>query len=262
MEYQFSPLIKTSLLPIPQGLVMVIRDDLLPGGTKQRATAPYLRELMEEGHTSFFYASPFAGFAQVALAYAAQKLGVSCTIVCEKDQTQPGRRFHPFSLLAENYGAQIILVDSLSSAEVRAFELSHQSQSLKIPLGLDSPIFRQHLKTELMLQWSEIEKLSSQKIKSLWLPLGSGTLARTFNEIVPKEVLINCVNVRVLDSQDDRIRAISDNPRIKIYEAPMKFHEEARVLPTVPSNLFYDAKLWDFIRLHAHDRDVWWNVAR
>jgi hypothetical protein len=55
-------------LQIDAGTVHVVRDDLLPGGTKQRAVHAYLRDAIAGGATSFVYASPPPGFAQVALA--------------------------------------------------------------------------------------------------------------------------------------------------------------------------------------------------
>lgn len=58
--------------------IRVVRDDLLPGGTKQRASAPFIQDMVNIGYSHFVYASPFAGFAQVALAYTCRMLNVRC----------------------------------------------------------------------------------------------------------------------------------------------------------------------------------------
>jgi hypothetical protein len=255
-----------SLSPAPVltllGTTLVVRDDLLPGGTKQRASAPFIQDMINLGFNHFVYASPFAGFAQVALAYVCQILGVRSTIVCERDQRFAENQFHPFSLLAQSYGAKLIMVNSLKEAEGFAEAIgTHQNRTLKIPLGFDCPEFRFHLKNVISDAFKNIERRTG-RVKNLWMPVGSGTLVRTFLTAIPERVKFKCVNVRVLNNTDPRITAIVENPRIEYFEAPMPFHSEATDFPDIPSNTFYDAKLWDFIKKYGRTRDVWWNVAR
>jgi hypothetical protein len=256
---ELSPDIQHTYLEGKNGPLVVVRDDLLPGGTKQRACAPYLTQMAQLGHKEFIYASPFSGYAQVALSYVCQKLKLKCTLVCE---TQSESRFHPYSLLSQQYGARLIKASDLTSAEARAQELVLNESILKIPLGFDSDDFRFHLKEEIHLKWKKFESTLNTKVKNLWLPLGSGTLAKTFSEILPNHITINCVNVHVLKNKDQRIQKLKKNSRINIYEAPMKFHERANMIPAIPSNEFYDAKLWSFINQYGQAGDVWWNVAK
>jgi hypothetical protein len=240
----------------------VVRDDLLPGGTKQRASAPFIKDMMNLGFTHFVYASPFAGFAQVALSYACQMLNVSCTIVCEKDQRFTDGRLHPFSELARSYGARIVKVSNLAEAEEIALSIeNNQYTTFKIPLGFDCKEFRVHLKTVIEKAFRQIEN-ESGIVKRLWISVGSGTLLKTFLEALPERVNFLCVDVRVLGQSDTRIQSLKCHSRVEYFEAPMTFHTEARVLPDIPSNTFYDAKLWEFIKLHGVLGDVWWNVAR
>lgn len=255
---QFSPpLVMTKL-----DQVLVVRDDLLPGGTKQRACAPYLKLLMNEGHENFFYASPFSGFAQVALSYVCKVLNIECTIVCEKDQRFPHlAHFHPFSQKARANGAKLVMAQSLPEAEEIASVLAENSfAGFKLPLGFDSDHFRQELHRELSTQWNELEL--SHKVKRVWLPVGSGTLARTFNGFLPKHIELNCVNVHVLEESDPRISQLKNFERIKMFKAPMAFHEPATDHPRIPSNIFYDAKIWNFLREQGREGDLWWNVAQ
>src|SRR5688500_1651242 len=77
-------------LAVSKGHVWVVRDDILEGGTKQRAAVPFLRELIAGGARELAYASPFCGFAQVALAAACRELGLRATIVAERDPEQAG----------------------------------------------------------------------------------------------------------------------------------------------------------------------------
>ena len=262
-ESIFSPEVKLSSLRSKRGQVIVVRDDLLPGGTKQRACVPFLQSMLQKGFSDFIYASPFSGFAQVALSYACQQLGIECHIVCEKDQRFPNKmELHPFTELARSYGARITLTENLEEAERVASGINVRSPlTLKLPLGFDCTDFRNELKKTLLEQWRNIE-LRCPQIRNLWLPLGSGTLARTFHEVIPANITLNCVNVHVLGPNDFRISSLAKIPRVKIHHAPMKFHEPAKMLPEIPSNVFYDAKTWEFISNFAEHGDLWWNVAR
>lgn len=240
----------------------VIRDDHLPGGTKQRAGIPYVESMMKSGYRHFVYASPFAGFAQVALSYVCRELGVSCTIVCERDQRYKEDRFHPFSLLAKNYGAKIEMAADLQEAEKKAYICSMtEKDSFKIPLGFNTPVFKDYLKEALIIAIKDIE-LNSGPIRSVWLPIGSGTLASTFLHALPERISLNCVNVRVLEDDDPRITTLQNHPRVRYFKAPMTFHTEANDMPNIPSNIFYDAKLWGFVKKYGEVGDVWWNVAK
>lgn len=244
------------------GDVRVVRDDLLPGGTKQRASVPFIGDMINLGYNHFVYASPFAGFAQVALAYSCSMLGVKCTIVCERDHRFENRQLHPFSKLAESYGARIILVNNLREAEDLAMSIGfHQYNTFKIPLGFNCKEFRDHLTTVIQKAFRQIEN-DSGIVKRLWIPVGSGTLMKTFLDALPERVNFHCVDVRVLSQSDTRIQQIKCHSRVEYFEAPMSFHTEATDLPDIPSNTFYDAKLWSFVKSQGTLGDVWWNVAR
>ena len=62
--------------------IWVVRDDLLPGGTKRRFLYRYLQS---QSHVrEWVYASPRVGYAQVALAYACRseerRVGKECRL--------------------------------------------------------------------------------------------------------------------------------------------------------------------------------------
>src|SRR5688500_15882484 len=107
-----------SRLKTNNGEVVVVRDDLLAGGTKQRACVPFLHDLKARGHRRFVYASPFAGFAQVALSLSCREIGLECRIYAEDDKTALLPQCpHPFTSLAAKAGAEIVLTKSLDQAE-------------------------------------------------------------------------------------------------------------------------------------------------
>ncbi|OQW49146.1 MAG: hypothetical protein A4S09_03525 [Proteobacteria bacterium SG_bin7] len=119
-----------------------------------------------------------------------------------------------------------------------------------------------HLRKQLKSKWLEVSGTIGKDPKQIWLPVGSGTLVKTFDQILNSKITIQAVNVHVLPADDKRITELVYKPRVKMISAPMPFHEMAKNLPGVPSNIFYDAKLWEFIEKFSEDGDVWWNVAR
>ena len=261
----FSPLVELTALAIPDGHVHVVRDDLLAGGSKQRAAVPYLQELLAEGHREIVYASPFAGFAQVALASSTRHLGLSCTLFCEEDRSRPGAVGvpHPFSRLAESMGARIIVVPTLEEAELLAQAYARAPRgSVKVPLGLDAPVFRKYLKLEIARQWHVVLERLGAAPRTLWLPVGSATLATAFRDMVPPETGMRCVDVRVLDPRDVRLVQLAGRSGVRLHATAETFPQLASAPPPLPSNAHYDAKLWSFILAEGRDGDVWWNVAR
>jgi hypothetical protein len=241
--------------------LLVVRDDILAGGTKQRAAIPYLLDLVKDGYDEFVYASPFSGFAQVALAYSAQTVGVDCTLFCERDPSTLSE--HAFTKLAVDAGARVGLSETLEQCETLAKRyVSMRDSSFKIPLGFDDVRFRNHLSEALSVQWKNLCSDLGRTPDSLWISLGSGTLTRVLHEVLPNSVNIHCVDVHVLKKDDARIQSACRPTRVHYHSAPEIFHEVAKSPPPLPSNAFYDAKVWQFIRENSEDGAIWWNVAR
>lgn len=237
------------------GWLTVVRDDLLPGGTKQRGAIPFLDQFRKNGVKEFVYASPFAGFAQVALAKSCAILDVKCTIFAE--QIESGMSDYTKSISDK---AEIRLMPTLAHAERAAEMYCQQSNRFKIPLGFDHPLFRKCLRRELNKQWKYLCNSLGFIPKNLWLPVGSGTLATTFSKITSSTNL-KLIDVRVLRESDERIQGIRRLKKSEYFQSPYSFHSIPAKLPPIPSNPFYDAKLWQFITEGARPYDVWWNVA-
>lgn len=241
-------------IKIRNGTGVVVRDDLLRGGTKERAIIPFVEKLKERGYTHFVYASPFSGFAQIALASTIEKTGIACTIFAE---TMADSELHEFSLRAEAFGAKIVSCANLDQAETSSAEFASRSASTyKIPLGFNEPRYRACLKAEIEKLWPELHSPSR-----LWLPVGSGTLVNVFREVAPPETQIHCVDVHVLGDQDSRIRGVLALPNTSYYSARQAFHDECEAQCPVPSNAYYDRKVFEVFSREGRDGDVWWNVA-
>ncbi|MGE0528169.1 MAG: pyridoxal-phosphate dependent enzyme [Bdellovibrionales bacterium] len=242
-------------------VIYIVREDLLPGGTKQRAIFHFLLALRSQCFDQFVYASPFAGYAQVALAYACQILGLKCILFAEVEPKT--KKPHRFTRLAQSYGAHVLVAPTLDAAEQGALNFSQaRSQTYKIPLGFDDPHYKFLMRQEIRKQWANVLAQIPAPVQTLWLPVGSGTLADIFSKVVDRMVRLCCVNVHVLKDDDKRIQALRENPQITVLSSPLEFAAPAAHPPAFPSNLHYDAKIWDFIVRNGRNGDVWWNVAQ
>jgi len=211
----------------------------------------------------FVYASPFCGFAQVALAAASQREGHACRLFCEADPRDTRALTpHPLTARAMSFGADVSLHRTLADAEFEASGYEkRKKRSKKLPLGFNTPGFQLHLGRAIERAWQEID-VQCGAPKHLWLPFGSGTLLSVFRAVLPRDVTLHAVNVRVLKDDDTRVIDAREDSRVVFHRAEEKFHEAARLSAPVPSNAFYDAKLWTFILREARAGDVWWNVGR
>ncbi len=259
----WSPPVIIAPLKTRQSFIRVAREDFLLGGTKQRAITPFLCELRSQGVEEAVYASPFCGFAQVALAVGARASGLKAVIYCERDPHQSEKKAHPFSMLARSYGAVIVLVDNLDEAETQASSYTFQHPSrIKIPLGFHNERYLAHMREAVALQIGIIADQHGGLPKRIWLPVGSGTLARIFIEVVPSQCELLGVNVGILSPTDPRLHHLAKHPQFQQLNCSESFHEKATQIPPIPSNAHYDAKLWRFIYEHGRDGDLWWNVAK
>jgi hypothetical protein len=111
--------------------VLVVRDDLFPGGTKARFLG-----LMFEGAEEVVYASPAEGGAQTALATVARSLSKRATIFVAR-RAKP----HPRTLEAAKLGAKIVSIAPgyLSVVRARAREYCARTGARPMPFGADVP---------------------------------------------------------------------------------------------------------------------------
>jgi hypothetical protein len=169
---------------------------------------------------------------------------------------------HDFTQLAQSWGAKVVLTENLAEAEARAEVLAESSGGKKIPLGFHSREFQQHFQLAVADALAKIRQELGFLPRRVWLPVGSGTLTNAFHKVAPDTMELCCVDVHVLKPQDLRLQAIRLLPRVRYFSAEEDFSERAANRPPLPSNIHYDAKLWSFVKGHAQDGDLWWNVAR
>lgn len=215
---------------------LVVRDDLLPGGTKRRAL-----HVLFDDRAEYVYASPVYGYAQVALAYAARDAGRRAAVFCAERKV-----WAPLTEEAARQGALIYEVPHgyMSVVRARARAYCAERGACLLPFGLDDPKFIAAL-AEIALN------LVPTPPAEVWCVAGSGVLTRALQAAWP-EASHNVV----------RVGAVPDAGKARVFPAPEKYEQSAKVLPPFPACLNYDAKLWRFVQQHASPGALVWNVAK
>lgn len=218
--------------------ILVVRDDLFPGGTKARFLSVLFGRCVE-----LVYASPAEGGAQTALATVAAALGKKATIFVAK-RAQP----HPRALMAKALGARVFQVEPgyLTTVQARAREYCQRTGATLAPFGMDVPEA-----AEAIAAAARATKIDADEV---WCAAGSGVLARGLALAWPK-ARRHVVQVgRKLESAEVA------GATIHIY--PRSFGQCAKIKPPFPSDPHYDAKAWETATARrGAGRVVFWNVT-
>ena len=214
----------------------MVRDDLLPGGTKRRVLEPLVATSPAQ---EFVYASPAYGYAQIALAYSCAAVGKRATVFVAKRKT-----IHPRTAEARDAGARIVEVPHgyLTNVQAKARAYAEKSGAELFPFGLDTPEFVGGL--------ADVALSLPVEPEEVWTVAGSGVLTRALQQAWP-EAAFHAV----------RIGSEPDAGRATVWRAPEKFERPARIRPPFPSCDNYDAKAWRFIRQWARPDALFWNVG-
>ena len=221
--------------------IQVVRDDLIEGGTKRRAFYTYIKS---KDYDEFVYASPRQGYAQLSLAYACRDLGRKATVTIPE-----GQRYW-LTHKSEELGANIIEVPMgfLTNIQAKAKNYCLKHGAHLIPFGGDHPIIIEAMtRTALSIGIKPTE---------VWTVMSSGVLSRGLQGAWPDAKVYG---VRIGHNTTPR-----EQGRAETFKSDYKFHQECKKpeRPPFPSSLTYDSKAWTFIREHASDGALFWNVGR
>lgn len=218
--------------------ILVVRDDLIEGGSKVRV-APGLLDSAEE----WVFAGPAQGHAQLALAIACERTGKRGVFFTAARKTPL-----PLTVQAMSHGLKVVFVPygRMSNVQAKARAYCDATGAQFIELGLLLPGMENALYA--LAAGLDVEP------EQVWVTAGSGTLSRALARAWPRAE-INSVQVGMSARlPDGAVRWV----------APERFEENATgKLPPFPSARNYDAKAWRFVDAHAR-RDgtaLFWNVA-
>jgi hypothetical protein len=214
--------------------ILVVRDDLIPGGTKRRVI-----DSLMIGADTFVYASPAYGYAQIALAHACRDLGKRAVIF-----TAQRKELHQRTQEAIQAGAEVIMVPYgyMSVVRKRAAEYAAEHHARNLPFGFDTPAFLDALTIAIRTVQASPDQV--------WCVAGSGTLSRALQRAWPDA-----------DHHAVQVGSVPNAGRATVHQAPERFEQDAKEPPPFPSTSNYDAKVWRFIREHARPGALFWNVA-
>ena len=221
----------------------VIRDDILKGGTKQRAIEVFIKNNIDE----YIYAGPTEGYAQIALAYLCKLYNKKAVLFVS------GQKKSHLTIKAQNLGAKVYFKKyTRKFAEKKAKEYEKNNPKSKLlPFGLESKEFLKLLKKNIKIALPK----NMEYPKRMWLVAGSGTILKALQSVFPK-TKFQVVQV------GKKIWADQLRKKDQLYISPKKFWEKADPLPPYPSVSTYDAKLWEFVEEYGEDDDYIWNVAK
>jgi len=220
--------------------INVLRDDLLPGGTKSVLMKKIIGEPEE-----YVYASPVYGGFQIALAEYCQKVGKKATIFCAKRA-----KLHENTVRCEELGAKVVQVPYgyLSVIEKHARDYCENTGAEKIVFGGKEPKYKKIIARRMK---AVIKKLGREP-EEIWCAIGSGTLVES---ILSATKTAKIYGVQVGAEYTDT------HERLTILKYPKSFDKPSKYKPDFPSTVNYDLKAWEFCNLHKKGKDVFfWNV--
>lgn len=218
--------------------VLVVRDDLFPGGTKAR----YLSRLFDCAD-EVVYASPAEGGAQTALAHCAAAAGKRATIFVAK-RAKP----HPRAFMAKRLGATVLQVTPgyLTVVQARARDYCAATGATLAPFGADLP--------ESVEAIAAAARATNLEPAEVWCAAGSGVLSRGLAAAWP--------NAKRFAVQIGRALTRQEVAGADIIVHPLKFGDAAKAQAPFPADPHYDAKAWEICAARrGGGQIVFWNVT-
>lgn len=221
--------------------ISVVRDDLLPGGSKTRFL-PFLLGDAEE----IVFGGPFCGGAPVALATIGKQLGRKVTIFYAKRKKLHKRQLQVLGLGGTIYSVPFGYMSNVQ-AKARAYAASRGA--LFLPLGFDVPQAEAPFVAAMELVRKQVGNPDE-----IWCASGSGMLARCLGKAFP-ESQIRAVAVGLASRW--KSQAMPGNVRIE--PADVDFSVECQGSAPFPCCPNYDRKAW--VRcVNGKGRRLFWNV--
>lgn len=216
--------------------IIVVRDDLLTGGTKEAALLSFIENMPEH---ELVYAGPRQGYAQIALASACKAIGKKATLFIAQSKIK-----HPRSMKAAELGAELREVPCgyLTVVQARAREYCQQTGARMLPFGLACE--------EMVEAIAQRARMISIVPEEVWSVAGSGTLQRGLQRAWPSAQFFAV-----------QVGKTPDAGTAEIILAAEKYEQDAAEPPPFPSCSNYDAKAWRHIVAKASNGALFWNVA-
>jgi hypothetical protein len=219
---------------------LVVRGDLIPGGVKRICLTSLLGEVAEK---EVVYAAHAYGHSGLALGLAGMHNSKKVTLFF----AGPRVSTYVFDQTEALSNVSCVVVD----------DCSHQSQVVQLakeyaeahgayfmPVGFDYQPF-----TDLLVNLARSLDVNPTEV---WVSGGSGTTSRCLVKAWP-QAQIHTVHLGMMPNADMGTK--------NVYHVPERPTDQATALPPYPSALYYDAKIWRFVKEHASEGSLIWNTA-
>lgn len=224
--------------------VRVVRDDLSGVGTKARAGSALLTSPAFQRSKTVVYVQPRAGWAGLSLARLAQDLGLRLILFCPA-----ARVASTYQQLCAERGAELraVRVAAMPVLNGLAREFAAKHGYAFLPLGLNAP--------EAVAGIARVATGLGLNPPQVWCVASTGVLTRGLQLAWP------CAEHHVVAVA--RNLHAGEKGCAEVYSHPLPFLRKVAPADAPPyaSALNYDAKVWAFVRKHACDGAVVWNVA-
>jgi len=242
--------------------LQVVRDDLLPAGTKQRAVVPFTRALLaalpsDRKVATLLYTAPYNGFGPVAAAFAARRLGLQCLLILSRKAFGSAAAtsvaaVHESGTVrrAREMGAKIQIADTWDALVAAGKAAAADPAVFWYPLGYHADDFGATLADHLR------EASAGFAPRHIWMAAGTGALALAVAAVFPAAT-ITVVPASLDPKNIAKLTAtLAAERRIEV----ALVHAPAALAP-YPTVAGYDERAWDAAVAAGADGDCVWNVA-
>ena len=217
---------------------LVVRDDLVGGGTKRRVLTALFNDVAEK---ELVYPSVPFGSGPVAVAYSARDNGKQAVLFYPDRKRE---NWSPQMLEAEEAGAKIILVKggNLKTLKKRAEDyVAAHADARTFKVGFDSP--------EYISKLAEIARALQLTPREVWCASGTGTISRALQQAWP-EAEHHAV---IIDEKKANVGKAKPHSLSEAFNAAAK--------PPFPASEHFEAKAWGLMKKKAKPGALFWNVG-
>jgi hypothetical protein len=222
----------------------VVRDDLLEAGSKMRFIDCLIRN--DDGEEWVFGGANKVGWGPISLTAVCNRYGKKATFFMAK-RKEP--TWHQQKVL--ELGGTIHWVENgmlnVTKSRARKYQEEKPDTRRVLPLGLEHPT--------VIASIVKVAQSLNVQPSEIWTVASSGTLNRGLQLAFPD---VDCYAIQVGHKMTDY-----EKGRAKVLISPYKYDRAVKPedAPPYPSEPFYDAKVWSFVRDMAKKDALVWNVA-
>ena len=248
-----------------QNGIYVLRDDLLPGGTKSILIDSLVHVC--DNVNEIVYASPCYGGFQIALSIFCKNNNKKATIFCAKRKVR-----HPNTEICVQNGANVVEVPYgyLSVVEKHAREYMRAREpavTLKIAFGANSPENINMIASRAKRVIETFHTTYGTPPDEIWCAVGSGTLIsgiiQAVDEMHSKGSEVSPLKIYGVQVGKEFKGNNSPNVTIIVYPKPFEYTSKLKVnFPSMPN---YDLKAFELCleynkNSHDNKKVLFWNV--